>query len=62
MSQENAEIVTRGIAAFNRRDVNVLADLTKRPLNDEGHLAVAFEVSVGRFAGLLQVLRPGRPR
>ena len=28
MSQQNVEIVKRGIDAFNRRDVNVLADLT----------------------------------
>ena len=26
------------------------------PLNDKGHLSVALEVSVGRFAGLLQAL------
>ena len=30
-------------------------------LSDEGHLPVAFAVSGGRNAGLLQVLRPGRP-
>jgi ketosteroid isomerase-like protein len=28
MSQQNAEIVRRGIDAFNRRDVDLLADLT----------------------------------
>jgi hypothetical protein len=33
-----------------------------RHLNDKDHLAVALEVSVGRIAGLLTVLRPGRPR
>ena len=28
MSQENVEIIKRGIDAFNRRDVNLLAELT----------------------------------
>ena len=28
MSQENVEIVQRGIEAFNRRDVDLLAELT----------------------------------
>jgi hypothetical protein len=42
-------VSTAGISAVNS---TVLRAPNAEPPNDEGHLSAAFEVSVGRFAGL----------